>query len=29
MSYLELSRCIQEKKTTYDDKRLQFIHIDW
>ena len=29
MWYLELSRRIQEKKTTYDDKRPQFIHIDW
>lgn len=29
MCYLELSRRIQEKKNTYDDKRPQFIHIDW
>ena len=28
MWYLELSRRIQEKKNTYDDKRPQFIHID-
>lgn len=29
MCYLELSRRIQEKKNTYDDKRPQFIHIYW
>lgn len=29
MCYLELSHRIQEKKNTYDDKRPQFIHIDW
>lgn len=29
MCYLELSRRIQEKKNAYDDKRPQFIHIDW
>lgn len=29
MCYLELSRRIQEKKNTHDDKRPQFIHIDW
>ena len=29
MCYLELSRRIQKKKNTYDDKRPQFIHIDW